>query len=96
MVAGQLWVHISAPGVDPAMQTSDFLETVPLKVSGRIHAPSTVVIVDHEQIGPLPVRQNFLHEFLRKKMRTGQSNGVIFFARADVEQVNRFASREPF
>src|SRR6478672_8454686 len=94
MVAGQFGIDLGAPGVDSAAQTLDLLEAVSLKISGRIHAARSLMIVDHEQVGARPVSENFLHEFLREKLRVRQLHGVEFFACPDVEKVDSFAGGE--
>ena len=83
-----------APGVDATAQAPDFLEAVPLKICGCIHAARALMIVNYEQIGAGPVGQDFLHEFLSEEMRARELYGIEFLAGSNVEKVNRFPGRE--
>src|SRR5436309_10820691 len=95
MITRQGRIDVRAPGIDAAPQAFDLFETVSMKEGGRIHAAIAFVIVNNKKICARPIPRNLLHQVLGKKMRAVYFHGLEFLARADVEQVNDFASCDP-
>ena len=81
------WVHLLRPRINATFHAPDLSETLSLKIGGGIQAGFPLVIHDHKECIPLPLREHHLHGFLRHVSGCFQVNRIPFFAGADVDKV---------
>src|SRR4051812_1204646 len=78
------------PGIDAAAQAAHLLEAVASKIGSSIETLLALVIVNDKRLVARPAREDFLHGLLRHEDRTGDGDGFVFLARANVEEAQRW------
>lgn len=86
-VAGKGWIHFLAVGVDAAGEGFGFSEAVADEVGDGVEDAGAGVVVEDEGGGFVPGGEDGADEILGEEGGAGDGDGFVFFAGADVEDL---------